>query len=43
MHVVGENFEAAKLPGMEVVLSPDLTLDLDEKAIKVEGARNNFV
>jgi len=37
MHLAGENFEAAKLPGMEVVLSPDLTVELNEKAIKVEG------
>jgi translocation and assembly module TamB len=37
MRVVGENFQAAKLPGMELVLSPDLTLALDDKAIKVQG------
>nr|WP_321466547.1 translocation/assembly module TamB domain-containing protein [uncultured Desulfobulbus sp.] len=38
LHLVGENFQAAKLPGMEVVISPDLALNVDEAAIKVEGS-----
>ncbi|MGD9950255.1 MAG: translocation/assembly module TamB domain-containing protein [Desulfobulbus sp.] len=37
LHLTGENFQAAKLPGMELVLSPDIALDLSDKAIKVEG------
>ena len=37
IHLVGENFHAAKLPGMDLTLSPDLILGVNDKEIRVQG------
>lgn len=37
LHLVGENFQAAKLPGMDLSLSPDVMAILTPKEIRVQG------
>ncbi|MDD2466871.1 MAG: translocation/assembly module TamB domain-containing protein [Desulfobulbus sp.] len=40
VHLVGKDFHAAKLPSMDLTLSPDLLLTVSEKEIRVHGRVN---
>lgn len=37
VHLVGENFHAAKLPGLDLTLSPDLILALNKEQLNLQG------